>query len=469
MSERLPFDDFVQKKLGDLEPDVPVHIWKNIVAAKDTRRPKGFWISFLSPSTLIIAGLALLLLGGGYYFLAGTKPGAVDQAGIEKEKAHTIPSGKQAVDHGNAILSTKEDEKSEKQDQASIDIQSTTQSTSPYLLGGDSRWTGKRKAGSSTTHFDLNVPSSFLDDGSQSIKENVAENNRQPRAGDQKPLLNISSLEEKWLQDKVSNAPKLKLPDCPTIEKNAAGDKRYLEAYAGPDYAFSNYKTFGDTSSYNYAQRRKDAAGFSSAYSAGLRYTRVFNNAMSLRTGVNFSQINEKFKYVNPSELRFITVITTRVIIRSPGDTIYINDTLRYQQSGSRVKTTNNRYRSIDIPLMMGYEMGNGRLHANFSAGAMINIYSWYKGDILDTSYQPVSITTGKGSSNYQFKTNIGVGFITSVSVYYKLNDQWHLLLEPYFRYNLSPMSKEALNLQQRYHTAGIRAGIRLDLGQRNK
>ncbi|MEO5646772.1 MAG: outer membrane beta-barrel protein, partial [Chitinophagaceae bacterium] len=237
--------------------------------------------------------------------------------------------------------------------------------------------------------------------------------------------------------------------------------------YAGPDYAFSNYKTFGDTSSSNYAKKRKESTGFSSAYSAGARFTKVFNNAMSLRTGVNYSQINEKFKYINLAEIRFITVITTRVIIRAPGDTIYINDTLRYQQSGSRVKTTYNKYRSIDIPLMFGYEMGNGKLHANLSAGAIINIYSWYKGDVLDSLYQPVSITTGKNSSQYQYKTNIGVGFITSVSVYYKLNDKWHLLLEPYFRYNLSPMSKENLNLQQRYHAAGLRAGIRLDLGQR--
>jgi hypothetical protein len=83
---------------------------------------------------------------------------------------------------------------------------------------------------------------------------------------------------------------------------------------------------------------------------------------------------------------------------------------------------------------------------------------------VLDSLYQPVSITTGKGNSVYQFKNNIGVGFLGSVSVYYKMTDNLHVLLEPYFRYNLSPMSKANLNLQQKTHTAGLRAGVRFDL-----
>ena len=211
-------------------------------------------------------------------------------------------------------------------------------------------------------------------------------------------------------------------------------------------------------------EKRKSSTKFASAFSAGVRYTKVFNNGTSVRTGVNYTQVNEKFIYFNPNEIKFVTIITTRVVIRAPGDTIYINDTLQYQQTGSRTKTTFNRYRNIDIPLVVGYELGNGKIHANINAGVIINVYSWYKGDVLDSLYQPVSITTGKANSIYQFKNNIGVGFLGSISLYYKMTDDLHLLLEPYFRYNLSPMSKQNLNLQQKYNIAGVRAGIRFDL-----
>jgi hypothetical protein len=44
------------------------------------------------------------------------------------------------------------------------------------------------------------------------------------------------------------------------------------------------------------------------------------------------------------------------------------------------------------------------------------------------------------------------------------MTDNIHLVIEPYFRYNLSPMSKQSLNLQQKYNIAGLRAGVRFDL-----
>jgi hypothetical protein len=57
----------------------------------------------------------------------------------------------------------------------------------------------------------------------------------------------------------------------------------------------------------------------------------------------------------------------------------------------------------------------------------------------------------------------MGIGFIGAVSVYYKLTNRLHLLAEPYFRYNFSPASKADLTLKQKFTTAGLRIGLRLD------
>ena len=99
-----------------------------------------------------------------------------------------------------------------------------------------------------------------------------------------------------------------------------------------------------------------------------------------------------------------------------------------------------------------------------FNVGPVINIYSWQKGEILDTSFLPVNISTGKGTSPYQFKTNAGIGFIGAVSVYYKLNDKIHVMAEPYYRHNFSQMNKENLTLKQKYNTIGLKVGVRIDL-----
>lgn len=240
------------------------------------------------------------------------------------------------------------------------------------------------------------------------------------------------------------------IPGCPKSDLDAAGNKDYLEFYAGPDFA---RKQYSDTGQSVYMQRRKESTQTLLSFSAGVRYTRVFNNGVSFRTGLNYSQINERFRYVNSN-----TVQMNYEIDPYSGDTLAVT-----RVTGTRYKTTYNRFRSIDIPLLLGYEMGTGRFHVNLNAGLLVNIYNWQKGDVLDTSFHPVSITTGKGNAQYMYKTNAGLGFTGGASIYYRLNDRYHLLAEPYFRYHFAPISNSALSLQEKFTTLGIRLGLRMD------
>ncbi|MEO5782610.1 MAG: hypothetical protein ABIQ07_05025 [Ginsengibacter sp.] len=461
MKENLPFDDFVKGQFSDYSANVPAHIWENI-AAKRKSRPKGFWMMFKGTNLLILS-LVLLVGGGAFYLLLST--------GKDKSSIKNISTEKN-IPFSQTVNNLTEKNSSDK---------ATTLSDQPTDVANQSPEAKDRSTEAEKNVTDIISDKAVISERSNQnyflthsqhkieIKNaNVIENTNTEINKEVTVTKLFSPFKLNNARDlsgiKILNSQNIKLPDCPTIEKNAAGNKQYWEVYAGPDRAFENYKNYGDTASNNYLQKRKASTRFASAFSAGVRYTKVFNNGTSVRAGVNYTQVNEKFLYFNPNEIKNVTVITTRIVIRAPGDTIYISDTLQYQQTGTRIKTTYNRYRNIDIPLVIGYELGNGRFHANINAGVIINVYSWYKGDVLDTLYQPVSITTGKGNSQYQFKNNIGIGFLGSVSVYYKMTDKLHLLLEPYFRYNLSPMSKANLNLQQKYHIAGLRAGLRIDL-----
>ena len=243
--------------------------------------------------------------------------------------------------------------------------------------------------------------------------------------------------------------PKSPLIPCPEIEKNAAGSKRYIEVYGGPDYVF---KSFSDTANSAYLQQRKASVKYLFAYSTGIRYTRVFGSGMSFRTGLNYSQINEQFTSEKGR------IIQNVYIINSNGDT-----TGTYLQSGTLYKKSTNKYKSIDIPISVGYELGNGRIHSNINMGAMINIRSAQKGFVLDRNGTAVDISSNKAASVYQYKTKTGVSFIGAASVYYKLNESVHLMAEPYVRLSLSPATKPDITLKEKFHTTGIRLGIRKD------
>lgn len=452
MNYNQQFDEHIKAEFGNYSPDVHPRIWENIIATKEKRKPVGFWVSIFNRSNrLLFMGLLIAISSGGalFYFSKYTNTDNTqtdvenNKNNITNQEAATILIEKNnSTDANNTALNA--DQALSLPGAAKVSIYSPSISSD-----GEENTTINNNSGNKKRYKELGgllninteVPGLYDD-------EFFAQGTLLGRLTYSAQKYSANQKLKK--QTTLSFNPIIYLPDCPSLEKDAAGNKKYIEFYAGPDYAFLNLR---DTGNSIYLQKRKESTSFKSAFSAGIRYTKVFNNSMSVRGGVNYSQINEKFTFSQGS------LVQITYIIDANGDT-----TGSYTTTGTRYKTTVNRYRSIDVPVVVGYELGNGKLHANINAGVIVNIYSWQRGDVLDTAYQPVNITTGKSSSPYQFKTNAGVGFIGAVSVYYKLNDKIHVMAEPYFRYNFSPINKESITLKQKYQTAGLRLGIRLDL-----
>ena len=466
MNNNRHFDEYIKEQFGNYTPDVPPHIWEKIIAEKDRKRPVGFWVSMLSNrNKLLLLGLIIALSSGGAWLYYG-------KFSASKENTSVVADTKKIMPETDTKDNTPANEISSGNPINSTPLTSNPAATNDIYAGSNTAFNAK-----ANTRVSIVSPVAETDAGrdytANSTKGNkkyytglgnVLVNTTAPDTEEDeyaapggtllgRLIFNAEKITEKrktGKQESLRFIPVVFLPGCPSIEKDAAGNKRYFEIYAGPDYAI---RSLQDTGNSSYLQKRKESTKFKSAFSAGVRYTKVFNNSMSVRGGVNYSQINEKFSFNQGN------VVQVTYIINNNGDTIG-----SYTTTGARYKTTINRYRSIDIPIVVGYELGNGKLHANINAGPVINIYSWQKGDVLDASGNPVSITTGKNKSPYQFKTNAGIGFIGAVSVYYKLNDKLHIMAEPYFRYNLSSMNKESITLKQKYQTAGLRLGIRLDL-----
>ena len=489
MTNNSPLDEHIKGKFGNYTPEVPAHIWENIIAEKDKRRPLWFWFSVNKNLFFLLFGIMItgagIIIYKNFYSLENSKVNAINEpVKINTEKINNIPAETNGKPTNN-VSAEINNKKSREAENILASVNHINKTTT--IISGDKNTitTGKDKpAGINKNNLllssvgdrknDLPISLGVNDmaksnsgEKSKYLKGTAVISYKNPQAtsddinnitetNPSDPLLNRILLNldliraEKTFNISVKkiNNPHLGIP-CPAAEKNAAGNKKYFEIYGGPDYAF---RSITDTGNSTYLQKRKESTSFSSAFSVGLRYTRVFGNGMSFRTGINYSHINEKFKFAQGN------IIQVVYIINSNGDT-----TGSYTTTGTRYKTTYNKFRTVDVPILVGYELGNGKIHANFNAGAIINLYSWQEGDVLDTAFQPVSITTGKTSSPYQFKTNVGIGFIGAVSVYYKLTDKWHIFAEPYYRYNFSPASKASLTLKQKYSTAGLRLGIRFD------
>lgn len=232
----------------------------------------------------------------------------------------------------------------------------------------------------------------------------------------------------------------------------------YVEVYASPDIVTKNISGTPST----YIERKDSTETTQLSYSAGFRISTSLSDRLFLKVGLQYSQINERFQLRTINERKLVTTITTRRIVIAPGDTLLVSDTSTFEQIGFLVKTRQNRYRRIDVPVQLSFEFGNDQLRFALNGGAIFNIYSWNKGEMLDTANSAVSPINIKHTKVY--KTNVGISLQGGISIIKPITEYTELFAEPYFRYSLSDMTSNNAGFTQRFNTAGINLGFRYRL-----
>ncbi len=248
---------------------------------------------------------------------------------------------------------------------------------------------------------------------------------------------------------------------CPT--DRGMNSDWLLEVYGSPDFAFRSLSNNSATS--QYLQKKDSSERMNVGFTAGVRIVKPITNNIWLKTGVQYTQMNERYIYRSENEIKTTTVVTVRTIIRAPGDTVVVSDTSVLQTAGYKNLSVTNRYRSIDIPLTVGYQFGNegDDIKVGINAGVIFNISSWYQGVILDTALAVVPLT----KSNMVYKSKLGLGLYAGLSISKQLGDDMQVFFEPYFRYNLSNMTTAQASYNQKFSLGGLSIGLRFNLNRK--
>jgi len=265
----------------------------------------------------------------------------------------------------------------------------------------------------------------------------------------------------------VSGRKAIELPkiNCPPVRgRNKWDDFNkdwYVDAYLSPDYSFKTLTNL--TASQQYLALKDSSERMQVGFTAGLRLVKPLNDHVQLTTGLQYSQINQRYTYRSENEIKYTSIITVRTIIRSPGDTLIVRDTSLLQTIGYKNNVVKNRFRSIDIPVLLGYQFGRGSVKVGINAGVIFNVSSWYEGVILDTSMAVIPVQ--KGST--LFKSKLGLSLYTGVQVTKELSKDMLLFVEPYYRHSFSDITNTGLPYQQKFGTAGIMMGVRWNMNRK--
>lgn len=445
------FDNFVKEKLENFSSHVPDNMWSRIQANEKKRKPFFFWTT-----KNIITLVATVALLGTIIYSINTSSDLIatktthQNSGKENITNTTLNhSSSKTVQDNNIAIIPEEKTLSTENNITTSNINSPVLHSTSKFFQPKSNFKKESNYLLNNSELQITQPNSDELESSMNFKKmNLSTYS----------LKNFNkSFAENFLLSK--NVFYNSIDDCPSVRGIFKNDL-YLEVYGSPDYV-QKMSNSGITGSLNYLKKKDSSENIMGSYTAGVRLSKTLGEHFVVKSGIQYSQVNEKFNYTNENEIRFITVVTIRTIIRSPGDTLIIRDTSLVQQQGTRVKTTYNKYRSLDIPLILGYEWGGEKLRVSVNAGIILNLQSWQQGETLDTNYIPAAFNSKAGMN---FKRNIGLSIYAGLSVIKKVGKNSELFFEPYFRKNLGNMTESTSVFQQKFNTTGISIGLRYKL-----
>ena len=251
---------------------------------------------------------------------------------------------------------------------------------------------------------------------------------------------------------------------CPSfgLRRRGMGEKAfYVDAFVAPEYIVRSFiKNLPESEKLLIARDSVEKTQY--AVSTGVRASFVLGNGLAIRAGALYNQINEKARF---DSLGVGTITTTYKVNSLPNGQLDTVSIIRTVTDGIFRKTRYNHYRTIDIPVQIGFEknLKNG-WGVGVNGGAVFNLTAWRKADIIGADLRQVNVSSGINQPNPVFSTRLGVSLTGSVAVYRQFTDNLQFVVEPTFRYGLQPITRTDYALKQQYSTAGVLLGLRLKI-----
>ncbi len=237
----------------------------------------------------------------------------------------------------------------------------------------------------------------------------------------------ITSLAVRSPELKVKKGFKLKTP---SVNRFRAANRHRLqtEFLFGAFYANQQFSAETDAQRGQRNLREvRENPGLS--YQVSLRGAYRLNEKLLLRSGLTYSEIRNKFEFED--------VINGRDVLL----------------------TTNNHIRQLEVPVLLGLRIPGRRLNVSLNAGPLVNLTTSVQGRFLHPdSVEPLSL-----AADGQYRRNVGVGFMTSLSTTYVIGKKqpFVLLVEPFFKTYPSSFTMKDAPLKETYWAAGLQLGVR--------
>lgn len=218
------------------------------------------------------------------------------------------------------------------------------------------------------------------------------------------------------------------------------------------------------------------------SYSAGIGFAYSFNK-IRFETGIGYLQIHESFNsninsyqesshsYYNYFDNEIWQTYTVNILDLDEylqGNTVYYEHTdsilnmvpdsilVTYMDSTLISKDVNaqNIYHIIDVPVVFGYEIGNGKFSVTPKAGIIGSMLIKRAGTYYNITHNDIMSTEDCPDTKFLFD------YYGAMNLQYKISNKISLYVEPHVRVDINSMYDKSYALSQKSKKFGIKTGI---------
>ncbi|MBX2875588.1 MAG: anti-sigma factor [Saprospiraceae bacterium] len=441
-NENHPIDDLFKRGLKNRSVPPPMHVWERIEESRSIRH-RGKLFLWRRKAVLLSSAAAVLLLG---VWLGWSEPPHLGSFPIAQEGTSALAQVEHAKNTDSTALPATEVVATSEVTATQPPIpkqQASTQPQPAVLL------TKKVETATPTALEVIELTEEKI------IAKKVAE---VPKGAiityDPLPATDIATVS--WPRRKLGFVPKSN-PETGCARFSEGKPAVFLSLLAGPSFPSRTFAA-RDEEYIEYANQRTLTETPQISYGASARLSVVFPWGGAIRSGVGYTQVNEKMVFRNSSVRR-----TTITDIYGPNGEVIGSDT-SYITENTTLKS-NNRHRLIDIPFQLGYEARYNKFTLAANAGVNLNIaYSQRGSYIGDQDLLPTRFDSDDPNVTPIYKTKVGLSWEASLGLHYQLSDRIDLMAEPHLRYYPESFTRNEYPLSQKYLVGGLGVGLRVML-----
>lgn len=224
-----------------------------------------------------------------------------------------------------------------------------------------------------------------------------------------------------------------------------------LEFYGSIDGIQKNLTAISENQ--EYITNRKNSQKQQEGYRAGVRAKFYLFQNFNIKLGIEAGLTKERFQRETTETITEIKPDQLLEKIIKNDTTIYIYGDAPVTSLITTAWDVGNSYRSLDIPMTIGYEFIFKKLTYGIDIGASYNILYDFKGYLIDTNDMPVS------TPDY-FKSKINTSMLGGLSINYQMKDNYYLFAFTSIKHNLKNINNTINEAEQKNTRLGIGIGI---------